>query len=60
VGWLVQLGLIVVDCPSDGAAGFAVGAQTGTPAPPPPAGAQVTVCVGGVPETVMLPQAGLL
>jgi len=59
VGWLVQLALIVVDCPSDGAAGFAVGVQTGAPAPPPD-GAQVTVCVGGVPEMVMLPQAELL
>jgi len=56
---LVQLALIVVDWPSDGAAGFAVGVQTEAPAPPPD-GAQVTVCVGGVPEMVMLPQAGLL
>jgi len=59
VGWLLQLALIVVDCPIVGAVGFAVGAQTATPAPPP-AATQVTVCVGGVPETTKLEQAGLL
>jgi hypothetical protein len=58
VGWLLQLALIVTDCPRVGAAGFAVGAHTGTPLPP--AVAQVTVCLGGVPETTRLEQAGLL
>jgi hypothetical protein len=58
VGRSLQLALIVVDCPIAGAAGFAVGAQTG--APPPPAGTQVTVCVGGVPEMTRFAQLGLL
>jgi hypothetical protein len=58
VGWLLQLALIVVDCPGAGAAGLAVGAQPGVP--PPPAVTQVTVCASGVPETTRPEQAGLL
>ena len=51
---MLQLALIVVDDPTDGEAGFAVGAQTGTPVPPPTT--HVTVCVGGVPDRTKLLQ----
>jgi hypothetical protein len=56
-GPLLQLALIVVDCPTCGDAGFAVGAQAGTPAAPP---THVTVCVGGVPDTTKLLQLGFV
>ncbi|HEV8257700.1 MAG TPA: hypothetical protein VGR42_12050 [Casimicrobiaceae bacterium] len=56
-GPLLQLALIVVDDPTDGEAGFAVGAQAGTPVLPP---TQVTVCVGGVPDTTKLLQLGFV
>jgi hypothetical protein len=46
---------MVVDLPIAGAAGFAVGAQTGTLGPTV---TQVTVCVGGVPDTTKLLQLG--
>lgn len=51
---MLQLALIVVDDPTDGDAGFAVGAQTGTPVPPPTT--HVTVCEGGVPDRTKLLQ----
>jgi hypothetical protein len=54
---LLQLALIVADCPTAGDAGLAIGAQTGTPAPPP---THVTVCVGGVPDTTKLLQLGFV
>jgi hypothetical protein len=50
---LLQLALIIACCPIAGDAGFAVGAQTGTPVP---AVTQVTVCVGGVPDRMKLLQ----
>ena len=52
-GPLLQFAVIVVDCPTEGDAGLAVGAQTGTP---PPAVMQVTVWFGGVPDTAKLLQ----
>ena len=54
---MLQLALIVVDCPTAGDAGFAVGAQAGTPVPPP---THVTVCVGGVPDKTKLLQLGFV
>jgi hypothetical protein len=56
-GPLLQLALIVVDDPTNGDVGFAVGAQTGTPVPAP---THVTVCVGGVPDTTKLLQLGFV
>ena len=56
-GPLLQLALIVVDDPTDGDAGFAVGAQAGTPVPPV---THITVCVGGVPDTTKLLQFGFV
>jgi hypothetical protein len=54
---LLQLALIVADCATAGDAGFALGAQTGTPVPTV---TQVTVCVGGVPDTTKLLQLGFV
>jgi hypothetical protein len=58
VGWFVQLALIVVCCPVAGEAGLALGVHTGRP--PPGLVTQVTVCVGGAPDTVKLVHAGLV
>ena len=56
-GPLLQLALIVVDDDTAGDAGFAVGAQAGTPVPPV---THITVCVGGVPDTTKLLQLGFV
>jgi len=58
LGWFVQLALIVVCLPIAGEAGLALGVHTGRP--PPGLVTQVTVCVGGVPETVKLLHAGFV
>lgn len=54
---MLQLALIVADCPTAGEAGFTVGAQTGTPEPTV---TQVTVWFGGVPDTTKLVQLGFV
>jgi hypothetical protein len=57
VGPLVQFALMVVCCPIAGEVGVALGAHTGTRFG---AVTQVTVWVGGVPETVKLEHAGFV